>query len=190
LTTYSPDEMLDIATWLERQADKSKKAAPNAAAKCAKAARMIRQAAGDTDEIKDKAVEAANLAAVVTLWNEIALPPLPRVSRMGQGLRRKLVSRWKTFPDLEEYRRLFLFIMSDPFYRGGGPRQWTVDLKWLVDSDDRMQNLLDKAEARRVPKASLPTDWREECHRLHNSRCTNVHFHKAMMDEAPNAVAG
>ena len=97
-------------------------------------------------------------ADVMGCWNTCTAPPLPRVYRMTAGRRAKVKTRLETIPDLADWRTIFEWVDSQPWCRGETERKWVIDLDWLIHSDERMQKMLERANAPEPHGAPDPAD--------------------------------
>ena len=95
---------------------------------------------------------------LVTLWNNARVfgPPgampgtrvPPKVQRVTQGLMKKIRTRLKLFPKVEEWSVLFDWINRQAWCRGDGDGRhadWTASLQWIVGSDEVMSKHMDSA---------------------------------------------
>ena len=107
------------------------------------------------------------LAAVVAAWNEVAVPPLPAVSRLTATRRRYLHARLAGYPDRDRawWRRYFARVASAPFCAGAGSRGWRATFDWAIGSEEIIarveEGVYDQALSTR-PARSPPGDWLHE----------------------------
>ena len=95
---------------------------------------------------------------VVTLWNEICSPPLPKAQKLTSTRRQKILTRiaedGERGPDW--WRRYFQRIRGTPFMVGENDRGWTASLDFAVRSEDVVARVMEGAYESGPRKAQKP----------------------------------
>jgi len=76
---------------------------------------------------------------IISLYHEM-LPELPKIRTWTTTRRRHLQSRWREYPDLEDWRTFFNMVKKSPFLMGeiqnGDRRPFRASLDWLIKPEN------------------------------------------------------
>jgi hypothetical protein len=88
-------------------------------------------------DVTSHRTNGAPYQAIVALYNEVLVPPLPRVTRLSQGRRDRITARWRDeLPELENWRNYFEYVKNHTKLPKGWAfegRLWRPDFDWLVN---------------------------------------------------------
>lgn len=100
-------------------------------------------------------------ARVVELWNAVCGDVLPRVSKLTDQRRRKVLARIAESKDRHSedwWRSYFERIRASPFLCGSGSRGWRADFDWAVRSEQVVVSVLEGKYARDRPLSRQASD--------------------------------
>lgn len=68
---------------------------------------------------------------------------LPKVNKLTESRKKKLSSRWKEMPDLQQWVSLFKMVEKTPFLTGQNNRGWRASFDWLIENDTNIVKVLE-----------------------------------------------
>lgn len=102
---------------------------------------------------------------VVSVWNTIVTPPIPKVDKLTPDRRMKINARLKAFPAIGDWQTAITWVNGQDWCRApgtGNNPKWTATLDWLVKNDSWIQRAIEHAHSERPSLKSAPPTTQAE----------------------------
>jgi len=126
-----PQPHKDYYPTQNKPADKAEDGAPSA---------LVRLKPDGGDGVEAPPINGTPYQAIVALFHEVLVPPLPRVTRLSRTRKEHLAARWKDeLPALETWREYFEYVRDRTKLVKGWSfegRLWRPDFDWLINPNN------------------------------------------------------
>ena len=123
---------------------------------------------------------------IVGQWNKICgAAGLPSVTKLTDGRKAKIKTRWREDGFCQGYRGILEAITQTPFLMGENDRGWKASFDWLFENDKNWVKVVERSYSSRAPATSGPAYEPPPG----SDAWTEAHFNQETADWIVNAVA-
>ena len=74
-------------------------------------------------------------AKIMQLYNTICVS-FPKIQKIDGARRKAVAARFRSYPDLEYFEKLFKKTEASSFMKGGNSKNWTADFDWIIKASN------------------------------------------------------